>query len=442
MRGDGRSRAFRPIEDLHGHRLAAARPAPRFQDCQDRLPCIVRHASARRAAAPFLGVGRRLLHVLAGRGDARGAAVADEAERTRRGGVRCRRVPAPPGVVRGPGRRSAHRRRAGRRAGTYGASCPPAAGGAGGVGCPCARRGGSRPEPTRRRSDGSRSPGEKGVIDLYRTGGRTRSGDWRCAVSSADAFRCAAEGCRGDPCRVCRSRDRAAAGCHRFGQNGNLYALRCRGAGPGRTSAAARAGDRSHGPVGRSAPAGFRRAGDRLSFETHRPQAYGALPPPAGFCGRRAGDRGPFGDLPAAAPPGAGRGGRGTRSQLQTDRPGAPLSGTRLRRADDPTAGVPYAAGQRYSVAGELSKRCDRKIRQRGTSRALRTVADAADPRVRYDPCRETRRAACPFQQIAARPYGGDPRRRRSGDAFPEPAGFRTLCRVPGVRLDGPLSGL
>ena len=94
------------------------------------------------------------------------------------------------------------------------------------------------------RSDGSRSPGEKGVIDLYRTGGRTRSGDWRCAVSSADAFRCAAEGCRGDPCRVCRSRDRAAAGCHRFGQNGNLYALRCRGAGPGRTSAAARAGDR------------------------------------------------------------------------------------------------------------------------------------------------------------------------------------------------------
>ena len=114
-----------------------------------------------------------------------------------------------------------------------------------------------------------------------------------------------------------------------------------RGAGPGRTSAAARAGDRSHGPVGRSAPAGFRRAGDRLSFETHRPQAYGALPPLAGFCGRRAGDRGPFGDLPAAAPPGAGRGGRGTRSQLQTDRPGAPLPGTRLRRADDPTAGVP-----------------------------------------------------------------------------------------------------
>ena len=103
---------------------------------------------------------------------------------------------------------------------------------------------------------------------------------------------------------------------------------------------------------------------------------------------------------------------------------------------------LPYAAGQRYSVAGELFKRCDRKIRQRGTGRALRTVADAADPRVRYDPCRETRRAACPFQQIAARPYGGDPRRRRSGDAFPEPAGFRTLCRVPGVRLDGPLSGL
>lgn len=41
-------------------------------------------------------------------------------------------------------------RRAGRRAGTYGASCPPAAGGAGGVGCPL--------RPTGRKSPGADSP--------------------------------------------------------------------------------------------------------------------------------------------------------------------------------------------------------------------------------------------------------------------------------------------
>lgn len=57
------------------------------------------------------------------------------------------------------------------------------------------------------------------------------------------------------------------------------------------------------------------------------------------------------------------------------------------------------------------------------------------------DTIRAVRNAASGMPiSTSARPYGGDPRRRRSGDAFPEPAGFRTLCRVPGVRLDGPLS--
>ena len=217
------------------------------------------------------------------------------------------------------------------------------------------------------------------------------------------------------------------------------------GSGPGRTSAAAacRRSARTAQLVDRLRQV-FGERGDRLSFETQPTASVpGALPPPAGLCGRRAGDRGPFGDLPAAAPPGAGRGGRGTRSQLQTEPTRRPATRARdCARADAARLlGCRTLLGKRYCVAGELFKRCDRKIaaawywRERyGPSRMPQI------PRVRYDPCRETRRAALPISNklLLENQYGGDPRRRRSGDAFPEPAGFRTLCRVPGVWLERP----
>ena len=234
-------------------------------------------------------MGRGVLHVYAGRGDARGVAVADEAFGRHGGGVYRRGISPPYGVLRGPGARAARRRtaarsfREARKACAQAVRSAPRTGLGRGRGADSDGRGGTAPAAGRLCR--AACPRTQGV---HRLGGaRTHRRARRIGIPPAGADPGAARGA-GVAAGAVRPEARGVAARHYgVGQDRGIHPPDRRSAGAGRRRAAAGARDRPHGAADRTHGAHFRQPCDPLPLETYEPPPHGDLLAPEPLPGGR-----------------------------------------------------------------------------------------------------------------------------------------------------------